>query len=387
MPENLKNKNDRKEYAVFAITKHGIRIAERILDEIPEADLYVSKKFAMDAPEGSFEMNLPMGPTLEETFFKYNCHIHIISVGAVVRMIKNLMRDKKVDPAIVCVDDASRFSICVLSGHVGRGNYYTEKVATILNAIPVISTASDSLGTLTVDILGRELGWELDDDSRNVTLGCAAVVNSAKVAFIQETGENNFWPLDKKLPECINYCTGLEDVNPDGYEMLLIVSDREFKITHPEYFNKSVIYRPKSIILGIGCDKDTPADIIENGVLHHLEQNKISIKSVKSIATIDIKKNESGIIALTEKYGWNLVTYPADVLDRVDGIENPSETVRKYTGSRTVAEGACLKLSGADKLLIPKQSYKEDHDVHNMTLAAARIPFPAREIDMKTFAV
>ena len=78
-------------------------------------------------------------------------------MGAVVRMISPLLENKKVDPAVVCVDDANQFSICLLSGHVGRGNEFTKTIAQALENQAVITTASDATGTLTVDILGRDL--------------------------------------------------------------------------------------------------------------------------------------------------------------------------------------------------------------------------------------
>jgi len=156
----------------------------------------------------------------------------------------------------------------LLSGHIGRGNYYTQRIADILNATAVITTASDVKGTLTVDILGRELGWQLEDLDHNVTRACAAVVNEEKVALIQECGEAEFWPIDKKLPENIDYFTSLEEVNPDNYSILLIITDREIQNNYPHYWQKAVIYRPKTLILGVGCDKDIPSDVFERGIFH-----------------------------------------------------------------------------------------------------------------------
>lgn len=370
----------RKDYAIYVITKHGLEISAKIRAALPDADLYVSPKQIANAPDDARELSLPMGPTLRETFDQYNCHIHIISVGAVVRMIKDLLVNKKTDPAIVCVDDAARFAICVLSGHVGRGNFFTQRIAESIEATPVITTASDVRGTLTVDILGRDLGWVLDDLDRNVTRGCAAVVNETRVALVQETGEPEFWPLEKTLPPGVEYSTTLEAVRPDEYEILLIVSDREFAQSYPAHFENSVIMRPKSLVLGLGCDRDTPFEIIERGVLHHLSAAGLSLKSVKSIASIDKKADEPGLIALSEKYGWPFQFYPAAQLDVVPGIENPSDVVKKHVGTVAVAEPACLLAAGAEKLLIPKQSYKEPADKHNMTIAIARIPFAKREI-------
>ncbi|MCR9141826.1 MAG: cobalamin biosynthesis protein [bacterium] len=370
----------RKDYAIYVITKHGLEIAAKIREALPEADMYVSPKQIANAPADARELSLPMGPTLRATFDEYNCHIHIISVGAVVRMIKDLMVNKKTDPAIVCVDDASRFAICVLSGHVGRGNFFTDRIATAINATPVITTASDARGTLTVDILGRDLGWVLDDMDRNVTRGCAAVVNETRVALVQESGEAEFWPLDKALPPGVEYYTKLDDVNPADFEILLIVSDRDVAASHPAHFENSVLFRAKSLVLGLGCDRDTPFEIIERGVLHHLNAVGLSVKSIKSIASIDKKADEPGLIALSEKYDWPFTVYPAEELDVVPGIENPSEVVKKYVGTRAVAEPACLLAAGAEKLLVAKQAYKEDHDKHNMTLAVARIPFAPRKV-------
>ncbi|NOS82435.1 MAG: cobalamin biosynthesis protein, partial [Nitrospira sp.] len=105
---------ERRPFAVYAITKHGIAIASRLLPQLSGADLFVSEKLIASAPAGALRLPLPMGPTLSETFPAYDCHIFIISVGAVVRMIVPLLKNKKVDPAVVCIDDAARFSICVL---------------------------------------------------------------------------------------------------------------------------------------------------------------------------------------------------------------------------------------------------------------------------------
>src|SRR5580658_7647538 len=222
----------RKSFAVYAITRHGTAIAQRLMKDLKHADVLVSEKLlgaarSLPGLEDSLPLGLPMGPTLSRTFANYDCHIFIISVGAVVRMIAPLMQSKKTDPAVVCVDDAARFAICVLSGHVGRGNIFTERVAQALNAQAVVTTASDAIGTLTVDILGRDFGWQLDDPDRNVTRGCAAVVNAAPVMFVQETGEPDWWPLEKPLPPGVIYQTSLTGIDPDAYEVLLIATDRE----------------------------------------------------------------------------------------------------------------------------------------------------------------
>jgi cobalt-precorrin 5A hydrolase len=370
--------NQRKPYAIYAITTHGIDIASRLLAGLPSADLFVSEKLRAKAPAQSLPLPLPMGPTLAQTFTAYDCHIFIISIGAVVRMIAPLLKDKKVDPAVLCVDDAARFAICVLSGHVGRGNAFTERVAEVLAAQPVITTASDVRGTLTVDILGRDLGWRLDDPDRNVTRGCAAVVNETAVAFVQETGEPDWWPIDKPLPKGVEYFTSLEGIDPSRYEMLLIVSDRDLARSHPAHFANAVVYRPKSLYLGIGCDRNTPAELVERGVVNLLAEQGVCLASVKGLATIDKKQDEPALLELCKRFGWPMTCYTAAELDVVPGIENPSEVVKKHVGTRAVAEPAALLAAGASKLLVAKQTYTEAGADRSMTLAVARVPFAAR---------
>jgi cobalt-precorrin 5A hydrolase len=379
---------ERKSFAIYAITKHGVAIAGRLAMALPAADIFVSEKLvtaarSMPSLAAAAPLSLPMGPTLSRTFATYDCHVFIISVGAVVRMIAPLLKDKKIDPAVVCVDDAARFSICVLSGHVGRGNSFTEMVGQALEAQPVVTTASDAIGTLTVDILGRELGWTLDDLNRNVTRGCAAVVNAEPVLFVQETGEPNWWPAGKPLPPGVNYTTSLGGVDPGKFEILLIVTDREIQERHPAHWTNAVIYRPKSLVLGIGCDRGTSPEMLERGVRSILERHDLSIKSVKTVASIDKKRDEPAILEIARRLGCPMSFYAADELDRAAAIENPSETVRKFVGTRGVAEPAALLASKARSLLVPKQIYTEPGAGRSMTLAVARVPFPVREAELR----
>lgn len=373
---------ERKPFVVYAITKHGIAIASRLLPQLVGADLFVSEKLIASAPAGALRMPLPMGPTLLETFPAYDCHIFIISIGAVVRMIVPLLKNKKVDPAVVCIDDAARFSICVLSGHVGRGNMFTDRIATALGAQSVVTTASDVIGTLTVDILGRDFGWTLDDPDRNVTRGCAAVVNATEVLFVQETGEPNWWPAEKPLPEGVRYATSLEGVDPNAFEILLIATDRDIGESHPAHWKNAVIYRPKSLVLGIGCDRGTAPDLVERGVMALLARHGLSPKSVKELATIEAKMDEPALLALSERYGWPLRAFPPEELDVVPGIQNPSEKVKQYVGSRGVSEPAALLAAKVEELLVPKQIYTEPGAGRSMTLAVARRAFMKRQMEV-----
>jgi cobalt-precorrin 5A hydrolase len=372
----------RTPFAIYAITRHGAAIAARLAAALPGAEVFASDRVRGDpsagVPDGARPLPLPMGPVLAERFAAYDCHVFAISVGAVVRMIAPLLVDKKRDPAVVCIDDDARFAICVLSGHVGRGNAFTERIAAALGAQPVITTASDVRGTLTVDILGRDLGWQLDDPDRNVTRGCAAVVNAAPVAFVQETGEPTWWPEAAPLPSGVSYATSLDDVAPDRHEVLLIASDRELADSHPAHWANAVVYRPRSLVLGLGCDRGAPTELVMRGIAAVLAAHRLSPKSIQAIATIDRKHDEVAFRDAAGRLGCPLIVFTAEQLDAVPGIANPSDIVKHHVGARGVAEPAALLAAGARELVVAKQRYTEPGAGRAMTLAVARIPFRRR---------
>src|SRR4029077_7688654 len=128
-----------------------------------------------------------------------------------------------------------------------------------------------------------------------VTRGCAAVVNETPVAFIQETGEPNWWPEDKPLPKNVRNAESLDGIDPKQFEILLIASDRDLRASHPAHFENAVIYRPKSLVLGLGCDRNTPPELIERGVMTLLQKHGLCAACVKEIASIDVKKDEPGL--------------------------------------------------------------------------------------------
>ena len=362
-----------KPYAIVGITKHGANWARQLAAAMPDADLYLSDKFlqAGEAEAGtaqSFSGNVKL--FLQDAFHRYEGWILFVSLGAVVRMIAPVLIDKKTDPAVVVVDDQANFAISVLSGHLGGANELTGRVAGILGAAPVITTASDVSATIAVDLLGREFGWTIDDD-RQVTPASAAVVNEEPVVVIQETGEANWWKHKSPLPGQIQVAASLEEartLRPQGFHAVLWITDRLLHETELEIAPYRVVYRPRSIVLGLGCNRGTSLQEIESVVFETLKQQGLSWKSVTCIATITLKKDEASLLALSEKYGWPLVAYESEELNCVS-IPNPSETVFKYTGSYGVSEPAALLAASADCLLMEKTASG------NVTIALARVDF------------
>lgn len=359
----------RKPYALVAITKHGVAHARSYTEKFPYADLYYMKKFEQGDEEirqiqlfdGTVRLLLPA------LFQQYKGIICIISLGAVVRMIAPLLIDKKKDPAVLVVDDKGQYVISVLSGHIGGANALTHEFAHAIEAAPVVTTASDVQKTIPVDLFGAQFGWVWDSEEK-LTPVSASVVNEEHVAIVQEAGEKNWWTYDRELPENLKIYPSIEEAIKAKPQAALLITDRLMEPHEEVLLENGVLYRPKSFVLGIGCNRGTSMAEIEQVIDETLAEMKLSKKSVKAVASINLKKNEAGLLELTSKYNWPFVTYTPEELNETP-MQNPSDTVFKYTGAYGVSEPASMRYANAKELLLEKKKSG------NVTISIARVHF------------
>lgn len=234
--------------AIVAITKHGAAIASRLAPQIPEAEVIVSEKQAEQLGDFAIPRRVYQGALSAQIgglFESYDQIIFLVSLGAVVRLIAPHLKSKDEDPGVLVIDDAAEFVIPVLSGHVGGANAYAEKVAALLKATPVLTTASDVGKTIPVDILGRELGWQVEAPKINITRVSADVVNQLPIAFVQEAGSRDWWTRSTPLPANIHLFERFEDVDTDQYRSILWVTRRDIDAAVWQRLEERlVVYRP-----------------------------------------------------------------------------------------------------------------------------------------------
>lgn len=363
--------------AVHAVTRGGIALGARLATALG-ADLHVAAAHAPLAPPGALPFPLPMSAAVARTFPAYRGHVFVMATGAVVRLVAPLLGSKRTDPAVVSVDEGGTYAIPLLSGHVGGANDLAREVARLLGATPVITTASDVLDTLRVDLLGRALGWRMEDAQCNATRASAAVVNGASVLLVQEAGEVGFWPAVSPWPGNV---TRRNALGPDAeaFDAVLLITDRLLGDLPPGLAQRLVVFRPRSLVLGVGCDRATSAELVWRGVTSLLERALLSIGAVRAVATVDLKAEEPALQALAARLGVPLRSFPAAALDATPGMETPSDRVLRLVGTRGVAEPAALLESGAGALLLPKTAYTEPGAGRSMTLAVARTPLHRSE--------
>lgn len=244
--------------AVVSITKHGIALSSKIIAALPGALLFCPEKFRAEAESSVASTSAgvvncyagKVGDQVPALFAAFDAIIAIVSLGAVVRLIAPHLGKKETDPAVIVVDEAGKFVIPILSGHLGGANALAGRLATALGATPVLTTASDARQTLAVDLLGRELGWKFEATHDEIVRCSAAVVNDEAVALVQEAGSPDWWThhangRNEPLAANIQRFDRLEAVDIDRFAAVLWIASREMPAAFVSRLaGKRVVYRP-----------------------------------------------------------------------------------------------------------------------------------------------
>ena len=239
---------DTPRVCLVAITRHGAAQAARLARELPDAAVCTSAKFAAHFSDVSNSVRAYDGALRDEIgplFANYDQLVFFVSLGAVVRLIAPHLRSKDEDPGVIVVDDAGQYVIPVLSGHVGGANEWSERIADLIGAAPVLTTASDVGRTIPVDILGRHLGWRVEAPKINITRVSAHVVNGEPIAFVQEAGSPDWWTRPTPLPDTIHRFARFDEVDLTRFAAVLWVTHAEVPAERwDELHERLVVYRP-----------------------------------------------------------------------------------------------------------------------------------------------
>jgi cobalt-precorrin 5A hydrolase/precorrin-3B C17-methyltransferase len=265
----------------------------------------------------------PVGEAVRAAFAECEQLVCFLATGAVVRLVAPLLGDKRSDPGVVCVDEGGRFAVSLVGGHAGGANELAGEVASLLDALPVVTTATDSVGLPGLDTLGLPAEGDVAGVSR-------ALLDGEPVALDAEVA----WPLPPLR------------VTAEG-PYTIRVTDRTV-----EPAGREVVLRPPTLVVGVGASKGAPAAEVLDLIEGTLRDAGLCAKSLAELATVDAKADEPGIIEAAERLGVPVVTYPAEELAKVD-VPNPSAAPLAAVGTPSVAEAAALVRGG--ELLVPKR--------------------------------
>jgi len=248
-----------------------------------------------------------------------------LAVGATTRLVAPLLDSKWIDPAVVCVDEPGRYAVTLVGGHAAGANALCTRVAEVLDAQAIITTATDATGLPGLDTLG----WPAEGAIARVS---RALLDGEPVGFESDA----IWPLPS-LPVTIG---------APG-RCRIVVTDRIVPID-----DITVVLRPPSLVAGVGASKDVAEEEVLGLLDEALAVGGLARDSVTALATVDAKAEEAGIVAAARQGGWALHAYPADQLAAVP-VPNPSAAALAAVGTPSVAEAAAL--SYGDELVVAKR--------------------------------
>jgi len=278
-------------------------------------------------------------------------------LGIVVRKIAPYLQDKRQDPAIVVLDEKGESVISVLSGHLGGANQLTRELAEVLGSRPVITTATDLHRKIALDLLAQE--WDCTIRPwKNLKKVSAAVVNEQKVHIFSE------YPLPVQETEQIQVYPLADYPKRDQGEAVVLVSSR---VLNPPADKPYVFLIPKNVAVGIGCRRGTSKEKILEAVQWALQEAQICPAGVACLSSIDVKKDEQGLIAAGEELGLPIKFFSAKEIQQLEGEYAFSQLVKDKIGVNGVCEQTALLALLQGKLILTKKV-----PVPGVTVALAR---------------
>ena len=323
--------------AIISVSKKGQELALK-LEEKLNSDSTIIK---IDLYHKNVRKYFPI------LFYEYDAIIAIMASGILIRSIAPLVESKATDPAVLNIDDNGNFVISTLSGHLGGANKLTQKVAALIGATPVITTSTDVNSKLGIDVMAQDLYLSIDD-TKEILFFNKAILDGREITMTLNPDKNFNYLLDYldnvtlEINVSINYSSSLKmdeiHVQVDGHELVL---------------------REKKVVVGIGCRRGKECEKIHEGFERSINDLGIVKSRVNILSSAEIKKDEKGILELSQKLDIPVNFVELDKLKLFESSDvEKSEFVYSKFGIYGVCEPSALITAGFDsKLVYKKTSY------------------------------
>lgn len=292
-----------------------------------------------------------LGIFMKQLFEEYDYLICIMATGIVVRSIAPYVESKFKDPAVIVLDERGENVISLLSGHMGGANEMTRKISMLLEAHPVITTATDTNEKAALDCIIKELNAYTENLRESVKAVNYGLVSDEKIGlYIQgdyKVDERGFIRLD-----------GLEE---EALQRQLNEVNRVVYISHEAgtciCYNRLIKVVPRRFVLGVGCKKHTSTAHMLEAFEAYMKKHALDPHSIALIGSIELKKDEEAIKALAKQLEVPFEVLSKEAISEVEGLFQGSSFVKQNIGVTCVAEPAAYLL-GAREVVLPKEKYE-----------------------------
>ena len=358
--------------AIIAPTPAAVALGHRMRSGLPQATIWTRRtdldktRADSSSPDGLRFYDGSLKLLVEQLWSTVDAIIFILATGASVRLIAPLLTHKHIDPVVLAVDETGHYVIPLCGSHVAGGERLARQISALVEATAVISSGSSAYQLPALDTLGESLGWRRGKG--DWTEVASAILRAAASGTDRSHGETIAvhqtcgWEIWRdRLPS--QHPFRLYDdpsvhrasvKSENAVTASLWISDRQ----PPQDLAKPyACWHPRTLWLGIGCERGTAADTIESAIRTALTQHGLAWEAIAGLASIDLKQDESGIVELGRTYNWPTVWYPPDRLASVT-VPNPSTVVKQAVGTPSVAEAAALLAADSDTLIVAKQVWQ-----------------------------
>jgi cobalt-precorrin 5A hydrolase len=343
--------------AIIAITPGGAALARRLGEALPHAAVYLPEAFRR--ADGGRYFAEPVGALLPQLFKTFGGLVCIMATGIVIRTLASSLRNKAVDPAVVVMDEKGRHVISLLSGHLGGANALARQLAGITGGEAIITTATDVNDLPAWDEVARKEGMGIEPVG-NIRKLNSLLLRRGNIVLVDRSGR--IAPYFRQIPGVAIAGTFAEAIRIGGAAKVFVTHRH---IPGLESQDDLLVLRPKSLVVGIGCNRHTSAKEIEKAVLGELQEAFLSPASVACIATIDVKADEEGISLFAKRLNLPIEYHGAEVLNSVEAPGETSCHALAAVGAQGVCEPAAILSSGGGNLLVRKKK------IGNVTVAVA----------------
>lgn len=371
--------------AIISFTENGIKLSQTVAKSLSgsKVTLYTkcSRYTAEDLKVQWVKESLQVWTA--QRMAEGDALLFIGACGIAVRAIAPNLTDKLHDVPVLVMDEEGRYVIPILSGHVGGANELARELADLIDARPVITTATDVQKKFAVDLFAKRNHLEIMNKDGIAKVSAKALAGRQLTIAVRAQNIECYHPKfcevrEEDFTEAENQLLREASMHKHDWEVCGIepplrlvpyVKNQQIDIVvseTPDNKNALIWLRPKRYVVGMGCRKNKDTEELLDFYMKTLEKAMVEPGEVYALASIDKKRDEPGLLAISERMRIPFFTYTAEELNRVGACVHSSEFVKAHVGVDNVCERAALAGCEANGTLIyEKQAFD------GMTIAIA----------------
>lgn len=371
--------------AIISFTENGIKLSKTVAKRLSrrKVTLYTkcSRYTAEDLKVQRVKESLQVWTA--QRMAEGDALLFIGACGIAVRAIASNLTDKLHDVPVLVMDEEGQYVIPILSGHVGGANELAREFADLMDARPVITTATDVQKKFAVDLFAKRNHLEIMNKDGIAKVSAKALAGEQLTIAVRAKNIECYHPkfcevCEEDFTEAENQLLREASMHKQDQEVCGVepplrlvpyVKNQQIDIVVSEMQdNKNALIwlRPRRYVVGMGCRKNKDTEELLAFYQETLEQAMVEPGEVYALASIDKKKDEPGLLAISERMRIPFFTYTAEELNRVGECVHSSEFVKAQVGVDNVCERAAFAGCGVSGWLI-----YEKHAFDGMTIAIA----------------